>query len=71
MLVLGSETRKTEVRFKAGAGIFIFATVSRLVLRLTQRPIQWASGGALRWHKDNRSIDQYLHATYASSWYDA
>jgi hypothetical protein len=41
MLVLGSETRKTEVRFTGGPGIFIFATVSRLVLGLTLRPNQW------------------------------
>jgi hypothetical protein len=41
MLVLGSETRKTEVRVTAGTGIFIFATISRLVLGLAQRPNQW------------------------------
>jgi hypothetical protein len=40
----GLDDRGSSARFPAGAGIFLFTTASRMVLRPTQPPIQWVPG---------------------------
>jgi hypothetical protein len=40
----GLDERGSRVRFPAGLGIFLFATVSRTALGPTQPPIQWVTG---------------------------
>jgi hypothetical protein len=44
VLDCGLDDRGSRVRFPAGAGNFLFTTVSRTALGPTQPPIQWIPG---------------------------
>jgi hypothetical protein len=82
----GLGDRGSRVRFPAELGIFLFTTVSRTALGITQPPIQWVPGSlslGVKWpgreadHSPPSSaevkeyVELYLHFPNMPSWRSA
>jgi hypothetical protein len=80
------DNRGSRVQFPAGAGIFLFTTMSRMALGPTQPPIQWVPGalslGVKRLEREadhsppssakvKEWVELYLHFPNAPSWRSA